>query len=145
MARPRILLVPNLTELEWLIKPQLEEWAEVASFDAPGVGAEPRPDTLNREAIIRRALAPPFAGIVALDRRDPVDHGQTRYVVRLEHDSTATQRLDRRFDVLDLPGHLRERAGRGARGLEQCELAARAAVEKSTRSLFAGLEAELLR
>jgi pimeloyl-ACP methyl ester carboxylesterase len=57
MARPRILLVPNLTELEWLIKPQLEEWAEVASFDAPGVGAEPRPDTLNREAIIRRALA----------------------------------------------------------------------------------------
>jgi hypothetical protein len=56
MARPRILLVPSLTELEWLIKPHLEEWAEVASFDAPGVGAEPRPDTLDREAIIRRAL-----------------------------------------------------------------------------------------
>jgi pimeloyl-ACP methyl ester carboxylesterase len=57
MARPRILLVPSITELEWLIKPQLEEWAEVASFDAPGVGAEPRPETLDREAIIRRALA----------------------------------------------------------------------------------------
>jgi hypothetical protein len=56
MRRPRILLVPSLTELEWLIKPQLEEWAEVASFDAPGVGAEPRPDSLDREAIIRRAL-----------------------------------------------------------------------------------------
>jgi hypothetical protein len=56
MARPRILLVPSITELEWLIKPQLEEWAEVASFDAPGVGAEPRPETLDREVIIRRAL-----------------------------------------------------------------------------------------
>jgi hypothetical protein len=62
MARPRILLVPSLTELEWLRKPQLEEWAEVASFDAPGVGAEPRPETLDREAIIRRAL-------VELERR----------------------------------------------------------------------------
>jgi pimeloyl-ACP methyl ester carboxylesterase len=62
MARPRILLVPSLTELEWLIKPQLEEWAEVASFDAPGVGVEPRPETLDREAIIRRAL-------VELERR----------------------------------------------------------------------------
>jgi hypothetical protein len=55
--RPRILLVPSLTELEWLIKPQLEEWAEVASFDAPGVGAEPRPEKLDRNAIIRRAVA----------------------------------------------------------------------------------------
>jgi pimeloyl-ACP methyl ester carboxylesterase len=57
MAGPRILLVPSITELEWLIKPQLEEWAEVASFDAPGVGAEPRSETLDRDAIIRRALA----------------------------------------------------------------------------------------
>src|SRR5213592_1506499 len=56
MSRPHILLVPSLTELEWLIKPQLDEWAEIASFDAPGVGSEPRPGTLNREAIIRRAL-----------------------------------------------------------------------------------------
>jgi hypothetical protein len=37
--RPRILLGPSLTELEWLIKSQLEQWAEVASFDALGVGA----------------------------------------------------------------------------------------------------------
>jgi hypothetical protein len=62
MDRPRILLVPSLTELEWLIKPQLDEWAEIASFDAPGVGNEPRPETLNREAIIRRA-------VLELDRR----------------------------------------------------------------------------
>jgi hypothetical protein len=56
VAKPRILLVPSLTELEWLIKPQLDEWAEVASFDAPGVGAEPRPEKLDRAAIIQRAL-----------------------------------------------------------------------------------------
>jgi hypothetical protein len=56
VPQPRILLVPSLTELEWLIKPQLEKWAEVASFDAPGVGDEPRPEKLDREAIIQRAL-----------------------------------------------------------------------------------------
>jgi hypothetical protein len=62
VAEQRILLVPSLTELEWLIRPQLEEWAEVASFDAPGVGEEPRPERLDREALIRRAL-------VELERR----------------------------------------------------------------------------
>ena len=39
--RPRILLIPSLTELEWMVRPLLEEWADVASYDAPGVGAEP--------------------------------------------------------------------------------------------------------
>jgi hypothetical protein len=63
VTQPRILLVPSLTELEWLIKPQLEGWAEVASFDAPGVGDEPRPEKLDRDAIIRRA-------VLQLERRD---------------------------------------------------------------------------
>jgi hypothetical protein len=40
MERPRLLLLPEFTELEWTIKPLLEEWAEVASYDPPGVGAE---------------------------------------------------------------------------------------------------------
>lgn len=40
MTRPRILLMPTVCEVEWKIKPQLEEWAEVASFDAPGIGAD---------------------------------------------------------------------------------------------------------
>lgn len=40
MERRRLLLVPEFTELEWTIKPLLEEWAEVASYDPPGVGAE---------------------------------------------------------------------------------------------------------
>lgn len=41
MARPRLLLVPNFTELEWVIRPRLEEWAEVISYDPPGFGDEP--------------------------------------------------------------------------------------------------------
>jgi hypothetical protein len=56
VAKPRILLVPSITELEWLIRPQLAEWADVASFDAPGVGDEPRPERLDREAMVQRAL-----------------------------------------------------------------------------------------
>ena len=62
MARPRLLLVPLVTELEWVIRPRLEEWAEVASFDVPGVGAEPPAVPLGRQAIVDRAL-------LELDRR----------------------------------------------------------------------------
>jgi pimeloyl-ACP methyl ester carboxylesterase len=70
--RPRLLLVPSFTELEWGIRPQLEEWAEVATFDMPGVGGEPLPDDLGpdpkraaellarwREAGTERALGEP--------------------------------------------------------------------------------------
>ena len=38
MSDNRLLLVPSFTELEWAIRPQLEEWAEVATFDPAGVG-----------------------------------------------------------------------------------------------------------
>jgi hypothetical protein len=48
--------VPTLTELEWRIKPQLEEWAEVASFDAPGVGEEPLAETATPQAIVSRGI-----------------------------------------------------------------------------------------
>jgi hypothetical protein len=54
--RPRLLLVPHITELEWVIRPELEEWAEVATFDVPGVGDEPPVEPLDRQAIIDRAL-----------------------------------------------------------------------------------------
>ena len=58
--KPRLLLVPEFTELEWAIAPHLEEWAEVASFDIPGVGSEPRPDpepeVLTRDLIVNRGL-----------------------------------------------------------------------------------------
>jgi hypothetical protein len=62
VARPRLLLVPLVTELEWAIRPELEQWAEVATFDVPGVGAEPAVEHLDREAIVNRAL-------LELDRR----------------------------------------------------------------------------
>jgi pimeloyl-ACP methyl ester carboxylesterase len=56
MERPRVLLVPNLTEIEWLNRPELEEWAEVASYDAPGVGDEPPVEDFGSRAIGRRGL-----------------------------------------------------------------------------------------
>jgi hypothetical protein len=68
-ARPRLLLVPSFTELEWSIKPMLDEWAEVAVFDTPGVGETRIPSGLDarsasapellarwREAAAHRAL-----------------------------------------------------------------------------------------
>jgi hypothetical protein len=66
MTRPRILLLPQFTELEWGISPLLEKWADVASFDAPGVGNEPiteqeldgmRDGSLRlRDLLVRRGL-----------------------------------------------------------------------------------------
>jgi pimeloyl-ACP methyl ester carboxylesterase len=56
MPRHRLFLVPWMSELEWGIKPLLEEWAEIASFDAPGVGDEPPPAEMTREAIAKRGL-----------------------------------------------------------------------------------------
>ncbi len=32
MTRPRLLLVPSFTELEWGIRDQLKEWAHVVTF-----------------------------------------------------------------------------------------------------------------
>ena len=69
MSQPRLLLIPSFTELEWGIRPQLEEWADVASFDMPGIGDQPLPAGIEpdpdrapellgrwREAGTRRAL-----------------------------------------------------------------------------------------
>src|SRR6266498_2299679 len=63
MDRPRLLLVSEFTELEWAIKPLLEEWADVVSFDLPGIGGEPLPagvsdvGELTRQAVVERGLA----------------------------------------------------------------------------------------
>ena len=56
MTRPRLLIVPDLTEIEWPIAPLLAEWADVASFDAPGVGDEPADAPHSPETVARRAL-----------------------------------------------------------------------------------------
>jgi hypothetical protein len=59
MKRPRLLLVPDFTELEWTIIPLLEEWADVASYDAPGVGDDAVSDAelerLTADGSYRRA------------------------------------------------------------------------------------------
>jgi pimeloyl-ACP methyl ester carboxylesterase len=62
MERPRLLLVAQITELEWRIKPLLEEWADVAAYDAPGVGDEPAADPLDADAVVAR-------GLVEIERR----------------------------------------------------------------------------
>lgn len=59
--RPRILLIPWLTELEWRIGPLIEEWGEVASFDSPGVGAL-KAETFSLDGAAER-------GLEELDRR----------------------------------------------------------------------------
>jgi pimeloyl-ACP methyl ester carboxylesterase len=56
MEHTRLLLVPQICSLDWQIAPLLEEWAEVAVFDAPGVGDEPGVEDLGREDIARRGL-----------------------------------------------------------------------------------------
>jgi pimeloyl-ACP methyl ester carboxylesterase len=56
VSKPRLLLVPTVSELEWRIQPELSEWAEIAVFDAPGVGGEP-PEGFSVDAIVERGLA----------------------------------------------------------------------------------------
>jgi class 3 adenylate cyclase len=70
----RLLLVPSFTELEWGIRPALEEWAEVASFDTPGVGDQPLPPDIapdpNRasEFLSRWRNAAAERGLAEVDR-----------------------------------------------------------------------------
>ena len=53
--RPRLLLISEFTELQWAIKPRLEEWADVLSYDAPGVGDEPLPNGISHISELTRA------------------------------------------------------------------------------------------
>lgn len=57
MGRPRLLIVPSQTELHWLIRPLLDEWADVASYDPPGIGDEPPVEGPVLDAIASRGLA----------------------------------------------------------------------------------------
>jgi hypothetical protein len=108
-----LLLVPLVTELEWVIRPQLEEWAEVATFDVPGVGDEPPVEPLDRQAVIDRAFleldrrawdsfvlvcdgsALPTGVRIAHARRDSVEAmalGHARVVNRVEGDRPTVNR-----------------------------------------------------
>src|SRR6266545_4835367 len=52
--RPCLLLVPEFTEVEWTIRPLLEEWATVHSYDPP---YELRPSELTRQNLVERGLS----------------------------------------------------------------------------------------
>lgn len=75
MSACRLLLVPSFTELEWGIRPLLEEWADVGSFDTPGVGVEPVPpglvpgETRPAELLARWREAAAERGTRELERR----------------------------------------------------------------------------
>jgi pimeloyl-ACP methyl ester carboxylesterase len=56
-VRPSLLLVPGFTEVEWTIRPLLERWATVHSFDPPGVGDEPWPGKLTRKLVVGKGVA----------------------------------------------------------------------------------------
>jgi hypothetical protein len=56
MALPPVLLVPGVSEIEWGIAPLIAQWTEVASYDAPGVGAEPPAKPFSRRAIAERGI-----------------------------------------------------------------------------------------
>lgn len=82
MSATRLLLVPSFTELEWGIRPRLEEWAEVATFDTPGVGDEPLPAGLapdpsrTRELLSQWRDAAATRGLAEIERL-----GWKRFVV----------------------------------------------------------------
>jgi pimeloyl-ACP methyl ester carboxylesterase len=70
----RLLLVPSFTELEWGIRPSLEEWAEVATFDTPGIGDTELPfqvelDAMGPDLLNRWREAAAQIGIDVVDRR----------------------------------------------------------------------------
>src|SRR5436190_11300881 len=56
MSGPSLLLVPEFTEIQWTIRSSLDAWAEVASYDPPGVGDERARTPLTRGAIVDRGL-----------------------------------------------------------------------------------------
>ena len=62
--RPRLLLIPEFTELQWTIRTELERWADVRAYDPPGIGDEPRPGELA--GLTRQILAD--RGFEELDR-----------------------------------------------------------------------------
>jgi pimeloyl-ACP methyl ester carboxylesterase len=109
-VRPSLLLVPSFTELEWGIKPSLEEWADVATFDAPGVGDSKLPLDVEfdpsraTELLSRWRDAAAQLGLDEIDRR-----GWDEFVVVTDsYGSAAAVRIAarRRDSVLGLAlGH----------------------------------------
>jgi pimeloyl-ACP methyl ester carboxylesterase len=81
-APPQLLLVPSFTELEWGIRPLLEEWAYVATFDAPGIGDNEIPFEVDLDASLGPELLNRWREAAAQTGLDTVDrHGWKRFVV----------------------------------------------------------------
>ena len=80
--QPCLLLVPSFTELEWGIRPALEEWAQVASFDAPGIGDNEIPFEVDPDASFGPELLNRWREAAAQIGLDTVDRrGWKRFVV----------------------------------------------------------------
>jgi pimeloyl-ACP methyl ester carboxylesterase len=78
----RLLLVPSFTELEWGIRPLLEDWADVASFDAPGIGETELPFAVDLDASRGAALLARWREATARTGIDEVERrGWDRFVV----------------------------------------------------------------
>jgi pimeloyl-ACP methyl ester carboxylesterase len=91
VSRPRLLLVPSFTELEWGIRAQLEEWADVATCDMPGVGSEALPKELDADVDRTAELLPEWREAAA-DRllQESERRGWDRFVVVTDSRGTPT-------------------------------------------------------
>jgi hypothetical protein len=94
---PRLLLVPSFTELEWGIRPALEDWAEVAAFDMPGVGTEPLPAGIEPDPSRAAELLSLWRGAGAKRGLEEVERrGWERFVVVTDsHGAPTAVRLAR--------------------------------------------------
>jgi hypothetical protein len=106
----RLLLIPSFTELEWGIRPALEEWAEVATFDMPGIGREPLPPDLEVDPSRAAELLGRWRGAAAARGLEEVERrGWDRFVLITDsHGSPTAVRvaLERRDSLLGLAvGH----------------------------------------
>jgi hypothetical protein len=91
VSRPRLLLVSSFTELEWGIRPSLEEWAEVASFDMPGIGGEPIPSDLDLDQASSADLLSQWRDAAAERGFAEADHhGWERFVLVTDSHGTPT-------------------------------------------------------
>src|SRR5215813_9662704 len=92
-----------------------------------------------------RSLTYTLPRIVPLDIGDPIHCFQAGQVVFLKHHPTRSERGYSGFDVGNLPRQLGVIAGGCSRGLEQGEVAATAAVTKSSGPLLDGFQPEFFR
>jgi pimeloyl-ACP methyl ester carboxylesterase len=89
--KPRLLLVPSFTELEWGIRPSLEAFAEVASFDTPGVGDSTLPPNIDPDPGRAAELLPRWREAAARRGLEEVDRrGWDRFVVVVDSHGSPT-------------------------------------------------------